>query len=177
MQNLGSYVVLFVGVLFANLLLSFGMILPDALNHYSDTIADNMLSNTQTMLQIPTAPWTNRKLNALLSMLQFRMETGYRGKQRRKVQRLQPVDPGHRRGGAAKKRERAAVQCRAGQPLRCSCRGWRLPVPRPTPTSTKTGRRGTITLGEKYEDTTYTFTVDGVYDYMGALAVLVPRES
>ena len=53
LQNLGSYMVLFVGVLFANLLLSFGMILPDALNHYSDTIADNMLSNTQTMLQIP----------------------------------------------------------------------------------------------------------------------------
>lgn len=33
-----------------------------------------------------------------------------------------------------------------------------------------------ITLREKYEDTTYTFTVDGVYDYMGALAVFMPRE-
>ena len=68
LQNLGSYVVLFVGVLFANLLLSFGMILPDALNHYSDTIADNMLSNTQTMLQIPySAMDEDRKLNALLT--------------------------------------------------------------------------------------------------------------
>ena len=38
------------------------------------------------------------------------------------------------------------------------------------------GAEDTITLGEKYEDTTYTFTVDGVYDYMGALAVFMPRE-
>ena len=91
--------VLFVGVLFANLLLSFGMILPDALNHYSDTIADNMLSNTQTMLQIPySAMDEDRKLNALLSMLQFRMETDTEENNAEKVQRLQPADPGHRRG-------------------------------------------------------------------------------
>lgn len=53
LQNLGSYAVLFIGILFANLLLSFGLMLPDALNHYSETIGDNMLCNTQTILQIP----------------------------------------------------------------------------------------------------------------------------
>lgn len=48
--------------------------------------------------------------------------------------------------------------------------------PRPTPTKYALGAGDTITLREKYEDTTYTFTVDGVYDYMGALAVFMPRE-
>ena len=33
-QNLGSYVVLFVGILFANLLLMFGLLFPSALTHY-----------------------------------------------------------------------------------------------------------------------------------------------
>ena len=102
MQNLGSYVVLFVGVLFANLLLSFGMILPDALNHYSDTIADNMLSNTQTMLQIPySAMDEDRKLNACSRCCSSAWRPIPR-KTTPKSQRLQPADLGHRRGGAAK---------------------------------------------------------------------------
>ena len=51
-----------------------------------------MLSNTQTMLQIPySAMDEDRKLNALLSMLQFRMEPIPR-KTTPKVQRLQPAD-------------------------------------------------------------------------------------
>ena len=34
----------------------------------------------------------------------------------------------------------------------------------------------TVTLKEEYEDTTYSFTVTGEYDYMGALALFLPRQ-
>lgn len=176
LQNLGSYVVLFVGVLFANLLLSFGMILPDALNHYSDTIADNMLSNTQTMLQIPySAMDEDRKLNALLSMLQFRMETDTEGNNAEKFSAYSLQTLGTDEGGAAKSE---SVLLYGVEP---DSRYVQLPGDGVYLSSAyadkyELGAGDTITLREKYEDTTYTFTVDGVYDYMGALAVFMPRE-
>lgn len=81
------------------------MILPDALNHYSDTIADNMLSNTQTMLQIPySAMDEDRKLNALLSMLQFRMETDTEENNAEKFSAYSLQTLGTDEGGAAKAR-------------------------------------------------------------------------
>lgn len=176
LQNLGSYVVLFVGVLFANLLLSFGMILPDALNHYSDTIADNMLSNTQTMLQIPySAMDEDRKLNALLSMMMFRMETETEENNAEKFSAysLQTLSP--EEGGAAKSE---SVLLYGVEP---DIRYVQLPGDGVYLSSAyadkyKLSAGDTITLQEKYEDTTYTFTVDGVYDYMGAVAVFMPRE-
>lgn len=176
LQNLGSYVVLFVGVLFANLLLSFGMILPDALNHYSDTIADNMLSNTQTMLQIPySAMDEDRKLNALLSMMMFRMqtETEENNAEKFSAYSLQTLSP--EEGGAAKSE---SVLLYGVEP---DIRYVQLPGDGVYLSSAyadkyKLSAGDTITLQEKYEDTTYTFTVDGVYDYMGAVAVFMPRE-
>lgn len=176
LQNLGSYMVLFVGVLFANLLLSFGMILPDALNHYSDTIADNMLSNTQTMLQIPySAMDEDRKLNALLSMLQFRMETDTEENNAEKFSAYSLQTLGTDEGGAAKSE---SVLLYGVEP---DSRYVQLPGDGVYLSSAyadkyELGAGDTITLREKYEDTTYTFTVDGVYDYMGALAVFMPRE-
>ena len=176
LQNLGSYVVLFVGVLFANLLLSFGMILPDALNHYSDTIADNMLSNTQTMLPIPySAMDEDRKLNALLSMMMFRMETETEENNAEKFSAysLQTLSP--EESGAAKSE---SVLLYGVEP---DSRYVQLPGDGVYLSSAyadkyKLSAGDTITLREKYEDTTYTFTVDGVYDYMGAVAVFMPRE-
>ena len=174
LQNLGSYVVLFVGVLFANLLLSFGMILPDALNHYSDTIADNMLSNTQTMLQIPySAMDEDRKLSALLSMLQFRMETDTEENNAEKFSAYSLQTLGTDEGGAAKSE---SVLLYGVEP---DSRYVQLPGDGVYLSSAyadkyELGAGDTITLREKYEDTPYAFTVDGVYDYMGALAVFMP---
>ena len=39
------------------------------------------------------------------------------------------------------------------------------------------GAGSTVTLREKYEETQYSFTIDGIYDYMGAIAVFMPRET
>ena len=49
-QNMSNYMVLFVGILFANFLLIFGMAFPSALHHYQDTIEDSMLCKYQYML-------------------------------------------------------------------------------------------------------------------------------
>ena len=52
-QNIGSYLILLVGILFANLLLLFGIALPVVLDRYQDSMKDNMLCNYQYYLKIP----------------------------------------------------------------------------------------------------------------------------
>lgn len=54
-QNVSNYLVLFVGVIFANLLLFFGMLLPSALDHYQLEIQENMLAKYQYMLSVPAS--------------------------------------------------------------------------------------------------------------------------
>ena len=49
-QNISNYLVLFVGIIFANLLLFFGLLLPSVLNHYQEEIQENMLAKYQYML-------------------------------------------------------------------------------------------------------------------------------
>ncbi|MBE5999742.1 MAG: FtsX-like permease family protein, partial [Sarcina sp.] len=52
-QNIGNYAILFIGILFANLLLLFGMALPAVLDRYQASMRDNMLCEYQYFLNIP----------------------------------------------------------------------------------------------------------------------------
>ena len=72
LQNLSNYLVLFVGILFANMLLLFGLGLPVVLDHYKATIGNNMLANYQYLLQMPVgAVDENHKLESMLNMMMF----------------------------------------------------------------------------------------------------------
>ena len=51
-QNISNYLVLCIGIVFANLLLMFGLLLPSALDHYQMEIQNNMLAKYQYMLSV-----------------------------------------------------------------------------------------------------------------------------
>ena len=177
LQNLGSYVVLFIGVLFANLLLSFGLMLPDALNHYSETIGDNMLCSTQTVLQIPySAMNEDNKLNALVSMMLFRMETETEENNAEPFSAYTLQTLSTEEGGIAKPE---SVMLYGVEPdsRYVSLPGSGVYVSAAYAEKYNIGAGDTVTLREKYEDTQYTFAIDGVYDYMGAIAIFMPRET
>lgn len=71
-QNMSNYVVLFIGIIFANMLLMFGLILPSILNHYQESIPKQMLCNYQYMLQVPIeAMDEEHKLESMVQMLLF----------------------------------------------------------------------------------------------------------
>lgn len=74
-QNMSNYVVLFVGILFANLLLMFGLLLPSALSHYQVEIQNNMLAKYQYMLQVPVSAVSGNKFDGLISLLEFYMDS------------------------------------------------------------------------------------------------------
>ena len=56
--------VLFVGILFANLLLFFGLLLPSVLDHYQEEIQGNMLAKYQYILEVPTEAMSGSKLES-----------------------------------------------------------------------------------------------------------------
>lgn len=53
LQNMSGYIVLFVGIFFANVLLLFGMMMSPLLDHYEEKVLDNMVANYQYVLKTP----------------------------------------------------------------------------------------------------------------------------
>ena len=175
-QNLGSYAILFVGILFANLLLMFGLLFPSALQHYQDTMPDNMLSKYTTMLSVPAnAVNEKRKLQSLIHMLEFQndAQTEQPGAEKFSAYSLKTL-PG--------KYKSETVTLYGVEPDSAYIHGdfsGKDTVLVSTAYREKFGVQvgDTVTLKEEYEDTTYSFTVTGEYDYAGAVALFLPRQT
>lgn len=54
-QNISSYVTLFIGIVFANVLLIFGMMVSPLLMHFQDAIVENMVADYQYILKEPVS--------------------------------------------------------------------------------------------------------------------------
>ena len=175
LQNRSSYAMLFVGILFANLLLMFGLGLPDCLDNYQASIEQNMLSSYQYILTVPlSAMDESRKLKSLLSMLQFRsgVETEHPDAEQFTAYTLKTLP------GAAREEE---VMLYGVQPdsryIPIQAQGDEVYISSAYADKFLLEPGDTITLKEVYEDDTYTFRIVGVYDYMGALAVFMSQQA
>ena len=75
-QNRANYLMMIIGIFFANVLLLFGMGLPDMLNSYMNSIGDNMIAKYQYILTVPEeADDLDHQLNSLVAMMMFAAET------------------------------------------------------------------------------------------------------
>ena len=175
-QNLSSYMVLFLGILFANLLLIFGMGLPRVLEIYTKSIGDNMFAPYQYMLEIPMeAMDEENKLGSLSSMMMFEraVETKEESAEKFTVYSLKttyenyPEDTVMIYGAERNSRYIDANLGDENAVYVSSAYADKY--------GTKVGE--TLTFKETYEDDTYSFRVAGVYDYMGALAVFMDRKA
>lgn len=173
-QNLGSYVVLFVGILFANLLLMFGLLFPSALTHYQQTMPENMLSKNTTMLSVPAGAINEkRKLESYVNLMLFMrdVETDVSGAEKFSAYSLETVSGQYKSEsvtlyGVSPDSRYIHAELPKGSVLISSAYQEKYGI--------QPG--DTVTLKEKYEDKTYSFTVTGVYDYMGGLTLFLPRE-
>lgn len=172
-QNMGNYIVLFVGILFANLLLIFGLALPDVLDIYQDNLENNMLSEYQYLLQMPyDAMNDEHKLESMISMLLFQNEvqTDNEDAEKFSAYSLKTVDTGYDSEDimiyGVKEDSRYIQLGHADTGVSISS----------TYADKYDIRAGdTITLKEPYADTRYTLKVSGIYDYQGALAVFMDQ--
>ena len=181
-QNFSNYIVLFVGIVFANLLLFFGLLLPSVLDHYQTDIQNNMLANYQYMLSVPTSAMSSNKLSSLFSLLEYSLGTKTENEDAEEFSAyslnttpktfkseeitLYGVKSDSKYIKINLKDEKADLQENskiAADVYISSAYADKF--------SLKPG--DAITLKEKYEKETYTFRVKGIYSYNGGLCIFM----
>lgn len=173
-QNFSSYCVLFVGILFANMLLMFGLLLPSILAHYQEEMEHNLLGEYQYMLQMPVgAVDEDNKLESLITMLYFSqaVETENEDAEKFSAYSLQIT-------GDRVRDEEILLYGIEPDSRYVSLENGEKNIYVSSAYSEKydVAPGDIITLKEPYEDTTYDFEISGIYDYEGALAVFMSRE-
>ena len=171
-QNISNYMVLFVGILFANLLLFFGLLLPSVLEHYQEEIQENMLAKYQYILEVPTEAMSGSKLESLLALMQYSNGTKTENKTAEKFSAytLNTIP------GQAKSEEVMLYGVESGSRYIKADLGKGVYVSAAYADKYQVEPGDKITLKEKYERKRYTFKVAGIYDYSGAVSVFMSRD-
>lgn len=172
-QNVSNYLVLFVGVIFANLLLFFGMLLPSALDHYQLEIQGNMLAKYQYMLSVPASVSSGNKLDGMISLLEYYMDTRTDNKDAEKFSAYSlNTMPG--------KYKSEEIVLYGVEPdskyIHADLEGDGVYISSAYADKFRIKEGDTITLKEKYEKDEYSFKVDGIYDYTASLCVFMERD-
>ena len=173
-QNMCNYAVLFVGIVFANLLLFFGLLLPSTLNHYQQEIKSNMLAKYQYMLDVPVSAVSGDDSENVLKLLQYYMGTKTLNDDAEafSAYSLNTLPSKYKTDevllyGIEKISKYIDVDFDDSDEVYISgayAEKFQL----------EPGDK--ITLKEKYEKKKYTFKVKGIYDYSGALCVFMPQK-
>lgn len=171
-QNISNYLVLFEGIIFANLLLMFGLLLPSALDHYQLEIQNNMLAKYQYMLSMPVSVMGgSNKLESMLDMLLFAhdAETDNEDAEEFSAYSLNTLPTKYKSEevtlyGVHDDSKYIDVDFSDGVYISKAYADKFLLKP-----------GDSITLKEKYEDDEYTFKISGIYDYNGSLCIFMPQ--
>lgn len=173
-QNMSNYAVLFVGIVFANLLLFFGLLLPSTLNHYQQEIKSNMLAKYQYMLDVPVSAVSGDDSENVLELLQYYMGTKTLNDDAKafSAYSLNTLPSKYKTDevllyGIEKNSKYIDVDFDDSDEVYISgayAEKFQL----------EPGDK--ITLKEKYDKKKYTFKVKGIYDYSGALCVFMPQK-
>ena len=173
-QNVGNYLILFIGILFANMLLMFGLALPAVLDHYQAEIEQNLLCNYQYILQVPyDAMNEDKKLESMISMLYFQseVETDNEDAEKFTAYALNTPDEPYMKEsvtfyGLQDDSRYIPIDFRDDGVYISSAYAEKYLL--------EPG--DTITLYEEYGTDAYTFRVDDVYHYEGGLTVFMPQK-
>ena len=200
-QNMSNYIVLFIGIIFANLLLMFGLLLPSALSHYQVEIQDNMLAKYQYMLQVPVSAVSGNKFESLISLLEFYMDSDtdnedaeefsayslntLPGKYKSEEVLLYGIEPDSKyvkidfdnieENSADKEISSDGANTDDNDVVNTGKNTAGVYISKAYADKFLIHVGDSITLKEKYEKDKYTFKVAGIYDYTAALCVFMPR--
>lgn len=180
-QNLPNYLILFLGLFFANILLIFGLALPQALDHYQEVVENNLLAEHQYIMQIPLdALDDDHKLESALKMMEFVSGTETENETAEKFSAYTlrtPSDGSYRSEDVMIYGVSTDSRYVKGVPE--SAEGEQLKVLISSAYSDKYDifAGDSIELQEKYGAEHYTFSVAGVYDYQASICVFMEQKA
>ncbi len=148
-QNISNYITLFIGILFANLLLMFGLALPDVLDNYQEDITTNMICDYQYVLKAP-------------------VETEEKSAEKFSLTSLQSTFDGYESESISVygiEQDSSYIDADTSDNKVYIGDGFADKY------SIEAG--DTITLQDKYSKKKYDFKISGIYDYPGALTIFM----
>ena len=174
LQNAPNYLIMLIGIQFAYVLLMFGLVMQPILEHYQALITDNMIADYQYILNMPLSEMNEKyKLKTLFSMLEFEQNVETENEDAEKFSAytlrttnesymledvlLYGMEPDSRYVHLSLNDDDVYVSSAYAEKFGLQ-------------------KGDTITLKEKYEDKTYTFTVTGTYPYEASLTVFMTRD-
>lgn len=151
-QNMPNYITLFIGILFANILLIFGLMMSPLLAHYQNEIQDKLIAQYQYVLKVPVEvdndeaeKYCAKTLSTIDGRLKSEDVLIY---------------------GAANNSRYIDINSNKLKP-------GEVYVSNGYAEKFRINKGDKITLKEKYEDKEYTFTVKGMYDYPSSFAIFM----
>lgn len=149
-QNRSNYIILFVGIVFANIMLLFGMMMHPLLEHYQDSVIDNMIADYQYILKTPVEIKDKEAEKYALTTLQFEQES--------LCEEISIY-------GIEKSSKYIPIKGETGYYISSSMAE-----------KYKLKEGDTVTLKEKYGDRTYKFKVKGIIKYPAGLAFFINKK-
>lgn len=151
-QNMPNYITLFIGILFANILLIFGLMMSPLLAHYQNEIQDKLIAQHQYVLKVPVEvdndeaeKYCAKTLSTIDGRLKSEDVLIY---------------------GAANNSRYIDINSNELKP-------GEVYVSNGYAEKFRINKGDKITLKEKYEDKEYTFKVKGMYDYPSSFAIFM----
>ncbi|SHN48570.1 putative ABC transport system permease protein [Butyrivibrio hungatei DSM 14810] len=174
-QNKSSYIILFTGLLFANMLLFFGMMLPPLLVHYQGIVTESMLAKHIYLLQMPAgAIDSNDELSAAFSytFLQSKITTNNPDAEKFSAYSLKTTGEGGTRVEEVTlygiQEDSRYIDAKFDEKM--------VLISSAYADKYGLGKGDVITLKEPYEDRYYGFKVSGIYDYDGGITVFMSKK-
>ena len=175
LQNKSSYLTLFIGIFFANVLLLFGMMMKPLLDHYQEEILKNMIAPYQYVLNVPEEPDEDEKYTVMGMLQKFltpSLKTNEKSAEKFCLNSMKNVLPDQEGEtitvyGIADDSAYVSAELPTDGVLISDGYAEKYKI--------KTG--DTVVLKEAYGSETYEFLVQGIYDYPASLTVFMPISS
>ncbi len=152
-QNIPNYVVIFIGIMFANFILLFGFLFNPLLDKFSDEILANMISDYQYVLKMPVETENTDAEKYIAGTLKT-----IEGRFKVEDVLIYGIEPDS---------DYVTIDFKEDSDIYIS-----------SAYADKYGleKGDTITLSQKYGEKEYDFTVDGIYDYPSSIAVFMTMD-
>lgn len=171
-QNIPNYLVLFIGIFFANVLLYFGMALPNVLTNYQDSIPNQMIAERQYILSIPSeAMDEDKKTESMVNLLKYfkEVETEIQSAEKFGAYTLETIPEGE-----GKKDEIMIYGIEDGSRyVDATFDSGEIYVSSLFADKYGTKAGDTLRLKEKYDEETYDFNIAGIVQYDGAMNIFM----
>jgi putative ABC transport system permease protein len=177
LQNVPAYLVMLVGILFANLFILFGLDFPDIMDRYEVEMKERPLAPYITMLSLPDSiRRDDHKLEATLEMLNFFNEVETENETAEKFSAYQLKSAADQTMDYNGEKVTVYGINEDSEYIDLDVSDHQVYVSQAYADKFRLKKGSTILLKEEFSDKYYRFEIEGSYDFLGSLCIFMNRD-